>query len=162
MSETNSHESETDAERIALDLKKLSEAVLWKNSRATDEVKTAVKIVAGELARTADALQRSAAGLGALRDEATVQGHLAVLEARDRLKLLDELVRNALHGANESPTFIGETARLKLALARMDAADVFEEKRRLLLEERRRLQLMNLSALRDLQDRLAELTRTSR
>lgn len=162
MSVTKPQATESDAERIALDLKKLSDAVLWKNSSATDEVKTAVKIVAGELARTADALQRSAPELGALRDEAMVQGHLAVLEARDRLTLLDELVRDALRGANQSPTFIGETARLKLALARMDAADVFEEKRRLLLEERRRLHMMNLTALRELQDRLAELTRTLR
>ncbi len=147
------------ARHIADGLKKLSDEVLWKNHRATEEVKDAVKIVAAELARTADALMRSVPGLATLKDEAEVQGHLAVLEARDKLTLLDELVRTALHGANASPTFIGETARLKLALARMDAADLFEEKRRLMLEERRRIQQMNVAALKGLEERLAELVK---
>jgi hypothetical protein len=147
------------AQHIADELKKLSDEVLWKNHRASDEVKDAVKLVAAELARTAEALKRSAPGLAALRDEAAVQGHLAVLEARDKLMLLDDVVRNALQGATSSPTFIGETARMKLALARMDAADLFEEKRRLMLEERRRIQQLNVTALRDLEDRLADLTR---
>lgn len=155
--DTPPHGERPSAEHIADELKKLSDAVLWKNHRATDEVKDAVKIVAAELARTAEALKRSAPGLAALRDDAAVQGHLAILEARDKLKLLDDLVRNALHGAHQSPTFIGETARLKLALARMDAADIFEEKRRLMLDERRRIQQMNITALKELEDRLTDL-----
>lgn len=147
--------------RLADELQKLSEAILWKNHRATQEVKDAVKIVAAELVRTAENLKDSAPALAAVRDEATVQGHLALLEAKDKLALLDDLVRNALQGAHMSPTFIGETARLKLALARMEAADLFEEKRRLLLEERRRVEAMNARALRELEARLSEIASAS-
>jgi hypothetical protein len=136
---------------------KLSDAVVWKNHRATQEVRDAVKIIAAELARTADTIRSCAPALATLRDQATVQGHLALLEAKDKLTLLDDLVRSALNGANESPTFIGETARLKLALARLNAADLFEEKRRLLTEESRRVEAMTDSTLNDIDARLAEL-----
>ena len=56
-------------ERLADELKKLSEAVLWKNHRATDELKDAVKLVAAELSRTADTLRQSAPALEALRED---------------------------------------------------------------------------------------------
>ena len=144
-------------EQLAGELKKLADAIVFKNHRATDEVKDAVRLIAGELQRTADTLQRSGPALATLRDEATVQGHLALLEARDRLTLLDDLVRTALDGAAKSPTFIGETARLKLSLARMDAADLFEEKRRMLQEERRRVEALTEVTLREIDDRLAAL-----
>ena len=145
------------AEKLAKDLKKLSEAIVWKNHRATDEIKDAVKIVAAELVRAAETIKASGPALVALRDEASLQGHLGLLEARDKLALLEDLTRTALAGAAQSPTFIGETARLKLSLARMDAGDLFEEKRRALVEERRRLEVTTDSTLRDIDTRIGEL-----
>lgn len=147
----------SSAEKLAEELKKLSAAVLWKNHRATDEVKDAVRLVASELARTAETIRSCAPALATLRDETAVQGHLALLEAKDKLTLLDDLVRSALDGASESPTFIGETARLKLALARMDATDLFEEKRRLLTNESRRIEAMTDATMKDIESRLDEL-----
>ena len=82
-----------NAERLADELKKLSEAVLWKNHSATYELKDAVKLIAAELSRTADTLRKAAPALEALRDEAAVQAHLALLGAKDRLTLLDDLNR---------------------------------------------------------------------
>lgn len=152
------HTNRLSPEQLAAELKKLSEAILFKNHRATDEVKDAVRVIVAELQRTADTLQKSGPALATLRDEATVQGHLALLEAKDKLTLLDDLVRTALDGAARSPTFIGETARLKLALARMDTADLFEEKRRLLKEERRRLEALTEAAMREIDERLAEIS----
>src|SRR5687768_12910767 len=109
------------AETLAGELKKLSQQILWRNHRAATELKDAVRVVARELEQTADALTASAPGVAM----ATVRGHLALLEAKDKLTLLEGLVRNALCGAAHSPTFIGETARLELALAKMAASDLF-------------------------------------
>lgn len=150
--------SRMSAEQLAGELKKLSDAILFKNHKATDEVKDAVRVIANELERTAETIRKSGPALATLRDEATVQGHLALLEAKDKLTLLDQLVRTALDGAATSPTFIGETARLKLALARMDAADLFEEKRRLLKEESRRLETLTETTLREIDQHLAGIS----
>jgi hypothetical protein len=149
-----------DADQLAAELKKLSDAIVQRNFRAADEVRDAVGVVAFELQRTADRLKASGPALAALRDEATLQSHLALLEAKDKLMLLDDLVRRALDGAAKSPTFIGETARLKLALARMEATDLFEQKRRLLSEERRRIEAMTDAALNDIDAHLTALTTT--
>jgi hypothetical protein len=145
------------ANKLADDLKNLSDAILWKNHKATEELKDAVKIIAAELLRTADTIKASGPALATLKDEATVHGHLALLEARDKLALLEDLAKRALAGASHSPSFIGETARLKLALSRMEAADLFEEKRRALIEERRRLEVTTDATLRELDKRLGEL-----
>lgn len=145
------------ADQLATELKKLSDEIKWRNHRAAIEVKEAVQVVAGELDRTADALRACGPALAALRDEATVKGHLALLEAKDKMTLLEDLVRRALRGAAESPTFIGETARLKLALAKLEATDLFEDKRRLLNDERRRVEAMTQATLRELDVRLAEI-----
>lgn len=150
------------AEQLAGELKKLSDEIQWRNHRAAAEVKDAVRLVAGELERTAETLRAGGQGLAALHEEAKVQGHLALLEAKDKVGLLADLVRRALRGAEHSPTFIGETARLKLALARMDASDLFEAKRRLLKDERRRVEEMNDATLRDLAARLAEIASTTK
>lgn len=144
-------------ERLAAELKKLSEALRWKNARASDEVKDAVHAIAQELERTAARLEESAPSLAALRDEATLQGHFAVLEAKDKLAVLEDAVRSALKGAGTSATFLGEAARMKLALARMDAADLFADKRRLLHEEHRRLARATDTTLHDLEKRLLDL-----
>ena len=152
-------EASASADKVATDMKRLSDAVLWKNHRAPEELRVAVNMVANELFRTADAIQACGPALATLRDEATVQGHLALLEAKDKLALLDDLVRTALNGAQRSPSFIGETARLKLALARMDANDFFEQKRRLLTKERRRIESMTDAALKELDERLGELAK---
>jgi hypothetical protein len=148
---------QTSASTLADEIKKLSEAVRWKNHRAPHELRDAVDVVAAELAQTAETIKVSAAALATLRDEAAVQGHLALLEAKDKLHLLDDLVRSALSGAGESPTFIGDTARLKLSLARMDAADLFEEKRRLLTQERRRVEAMSDATMKEMRARLDEI-----
>ena len=149
---------ETPAEptvKIADELKRLGSEVLARNHKAASEVRDAVRLVAEELDRTAEKLKKTS--LAALRDEGAVQAHLALLEAKDRMLILDGLVKSALAGAAASPTFIGETARMKLALAKMDTVDLFEEKRRLLHEERRRFQTNTDAMLADLGDRLAKI-----
>jgi hypothetical protein len=146
------------AQQLGAELKKLSDEIRWRNHRAVAEVRDAVHVVAGELEQTAATLNASAPVLATLLDEATVQGHLALLEAQDRLTLLDELVRTALRGASSSPSFIGETARLKLALAKLEATDLFEEKRRLLKEERKKLEATTAQALKELDVRVEEIT----
>ena len=151
----------SSTDKIVEELHKLSEELLARNHRAATEVREAVNMVASELVKTADKLKTSVPSPAALRDEVAVQAHLALLEAKDRLGLLEELVKRALAGAESSPTFIGETARMKLALARMEAADVFEEKRRLLREERRRFQTAADAALADLDARIIDLVDTA-
>ena len=147
------------ADKIADELKRIGSELLVRNHRAGAEVRDAVRLVAEELDRTADKLRGSSSSLATLRDEGAVHAHLALLEAKDRLAILEELVKRALAGAASSPTFIGETARMKLALGKMEAADLFEEKRRLLREERRRLQLTTDAALLDLARRLADIVK---
>jgi len=145
---------------LAADLKKLGQLIALKNNRATHEVKDAIRALVGEVEKTADQLRQGAAALTTLRDEASVRGHLALLEAKDKLALLDDVVKTALAGVTHSSTFLGETARLKLALGRMEVADVFEEKRRLLHEERRRFELQTQKALFDINAHITDLSQS--
>ena len=145
------------AEKLAAELQRLRDEVLWQNHRAGSEVKDAVQVLATELERTADTLKACAPALDALRESAAVKAHLALLEATDKLALLEDLVRSALSGAARSPTFIGETARLKLALGRLEATDLFEDKRRALMEQRRRLAQSTDATLEELDERLADI-----
>jgi hypothetical protein len=132
----------------------LAEDVLMKNHRASHDVREAVAILARELTATAEKLKGSVVVAIGARDEAALQAHLALLDAHDRLELMSEVVRIALAGAERSSTFLGETARVKLALARMDASDLLEEKRRLLREEQRRFEQRTEAAYRKVEERI--------
>ena len=142
-------------ERIAGELMRIGTVLLVRNHSATEEVREAVKSVARELEATATLLRDAARLATSARDDGIVQSHLALLQAKDRIQVLEELVKRGLVGAATSATFIGETARVKLALARMDAVDLFEEKRLMLLEERRRFHIATEAALADVEARLS-------
>ena len=149
---TVSGPAQVSAEKLADALHKLSKQLLWRNYRASSEVKDAVGVVAAELERTAETLKACAP---TLPEQANVQSYLALLEAKDKLTLLDDMVRAALRGAEGSASFIGAAARLKLALAKLEATDLFEEKRRRLQHESRRAQAMTEATLKELEERLA-------
>lgn len=133
----------------ALALRQLSEGIKWRNARAIAEVRDAVRLVTDELEATATALADGAAD--------GVAEHVAVLEANDKLRLLDALVRRALDDASASATFIGDAARVQLSLARLAAADVFANKRRQLTEERRRVDAITSAAAEELASRIQQL-----
>jgi sulfur transfer complex TusBCD TusB component (DsrH family) len=145
-------------EGLASQLGRLRELLLVKNHKAPREIQEAVTLLAGELDVMATKLRRAAPVVGALPGEAAVQAHLALLEAKDKLTLLQDIVTRALQGAARSATFIGDVARVKVALGRMDATDLFEETRREWRAERERIENITQTAVRDLAERLSALT----
>ena len=146
--------AQASAEKLADAIEKLSHQVLWRNQRASSEVKDAVDIVVTELERMAKTLRSCAPSLQA---EPSGNGHLALLAAKDKMTLLDDMVRAALRGAAGSSSFIGEAARLKLALAKLGTADLFEEERKRFQQEARRVQAMTEAILKTLDEQLAEI-----
>ena len=153
-------EERPDAQRVAARLTALRDELLLRSRAASPDVRDAIRTIADEIERAAESIRKAGPALATLRDEVAVQSHLAVLEAKDKVALIDDVARRALRGAPPSPTLIGETARLKLALARMDAVDLFEEKRRRLQDEQRRLEQTTDAALRDLEGRVSALLAT--
>lgn len=143
------------ARRLADKLAQLSADVRARNADASDEVKAAAGVLADEIARIATAVRTLPSSL--LRGELAVQRHLALLEAKDRFAVIERIARTALAGAARSSTFFAETARMKLALAKLDASDVIEETRRRMKKKGHELEARGEAALSDLDDRVTDL-----
>jgi hypothetical protein len=104
------------------------------------------------------------AGTQALRgavDETAVQLHLGVLEAKERLALIDPFLRKVLHRAERAKSDIKDfaaPAKLHLALARMEIADAIDARRRRAHEELATLDRATEHALDELVAHIDKIT----
>lgn len=148
------------SQRIKLALARLRDELIVRNHLAGMDIKEAVDSVALELDRWVARLDHSFSdATAAVVDEAQLQGHLALLEIRERLTAVEDVLRQGLHGAAKSQTFMQETARLHLTLARMEAEqDLSEQVKRLRLR-RHQLAEESVSLLHDLEHRLEVIAR---
>lgn len=91
----------------------------------TDELRATMKSV---MKKVHGKLSESVGHGGKLSDEAELQAHLGLMEARDKLDASKEVVDNYLESATEqSKTLMGQI-ELKSKLAKMEAEDFWEER----------------------------------
>lgn len=91
----------------------------------TDELRASMKNV---MAKMRGKLSESIGHGGKLSEEAELQAHLGLMEARDKLAISKDVVDNYLESATEkSQTLMGEV-ELKAKLAKMEAEDFWEER----------------------------------
>ncbi len=98
----------------------------------TDELRAAMKSAMKKMhAKLSDSIGHG----GKLSDEAELQAHLGLMEARDKMDASKEVVDNYLESAAEqSKTLMGQ-AELKAKLAQMEAEDFWQERGPKLQEE---------------------------
>lgn len=162
MTPTNPQSSSPDSplrfDAIKQQLARIRDELVVRNHLAGMEVKEAVEGVAKEVDKLSSRLGNELSdAVSSAAGEARVQGHLALLEVKDRMGVLEGVIRTALHGAAKSPTFLGETARLHLALARMDAEQALEEKMKELRRDANKLNVESAAVLKDLELKLERL-----
>ena len=98
----------------------------------TDELRASMK---NAMKKMHSKLTESVGHGGKLSDEAELQAHLGLMEARDKLDTSKEVVDNYLESATEkSKTLMGQI-ELKSKLAKMDAEDFWEERGPAIKEE---------------------------
>jgi len=98
----------------------------------TDELRSTMK---GAMKKMHAKLSESVGHGGDLSDEAELQAHLGLMEARDKLDASKDVVDNYLESAAEkSKTLMGEV-ELKSKLAVMEAEDFWEERGPAIKEE---------------------------
>jgi len=98
----------------------------------TDEIRSAMKSV---MSKINGKLSESIGHGGKLSDEAELQAHLGLMEARDKLDSSKELIDNYLESATEKSKTLMEQAEVKSKLAQMEAEDFWEERGPKLKEE---------------------------
>ncbi len=98
----------------------------------TDELRAAMKSAMKKMhAKLSDSVGHG----GKLSDEAELQAHLGLMEARDKMDASKEVVDNYLESAAEqSKTLMGQ-AELKAKLVQMEAEDFWQERGPKLQEE---------------------------
>ena len=143
-----------DHEAIAARLLQLRDELVVKNHLASMEVKDAVRELGHELEKIAAVFTR---GVTTLSDDAKRRMHFGLLDANARFLEMETAVKAALAGAAHSAAVVVETARVKSALARMDAQDAVEARRKELKDELRHLEARGDEALRNLDARLTAL-----
>jgi len=98
----------------------------------TDELRARLK---GAMTKIKGKLSESVGQGGKLSEEAELQAHLGLAEARDKLDASKDIVDNYLESATtKSKTLMGEV-ELKAKLAKMEAEDFWEERGPSLKEE---------------------------
>ncbi len=98
----------------------------------TDELRASMK---NAIKKMHSKLTESVGHGGKLSDEAELQAHLGLMEARDKLDSSKEVVDNYLESATEqSKTLMGQI-ELKSKLAKMEAEDFWEERGPAIKEE---------------------------
>lgn len=137
---------------------RLRDELVVRNHLAGMEVKDAVAGLAQELDKLSAKITKDLAeSVASASDEARVQGHLGVLELKERIELLEGAVKKGLQGASKQPTFLAETARLHLALARMDAQQAIEERTKELRRDSQKLKGESAVMLKDLELKLEQI-----
>lgn len=91
----------------------------------TDEIRASLK---GMMRKMHVKLTESVGHGGKLSDEAELQAHLGLMEARDKLDTSKDLVDNYLESATEKSKKLMEQMELKSKLAQMEAEDFWEER----------------------------------
>ncbi len=98
----------------------------------TDEIRASMKSAMKKMhAKLTDSVGHG----GKLSDEAELQAHLGLMEARDKLDASKDVVDNYLESAAEKSTTLMEELQLKSKLAQMEAEDFWEERGPKLQEE---------------------------
>jgi len=98
----------------------------------TDELRASMKSV---MKKMHGKLTASVGHGGKLSEEAELQAHLGLMEARDKLDTSKEVIDNYLESATEqSKTLMGQI-ELKSKLAKMEAEDFWEERGPAIKEE---------------------------
>jgi len=98
----------------------------------TDDLRSSMK---SAIKKMHGKLTESVGHGGKLSDEAELQAHLGLMEARDKLDASKEVIDNYLESATEqSKTLMGEI-ELKSKLAKMEAEDFWEERGPAIKEE---------------------------
>lgn len=98
----------------------------------TDEIRASMK---NAMKKMHAKLTESVGHGGKLSDEAELQAHLGLMEARDKLDASKDVVDNYLESATEKSVTLMEQIQLKSKLAQMEAEDFWEERGPKLQEE---------------------------
>ena len=139
-------------------LSRIRDELVVRNHLAGMDVKEAVDGVAKEIDKLSAKVSRDfSEATASVAGEARVQGHLALMEMKDRMGVLEDVVRKGLQGAAKSPAFLSDTARLHLAFARMDAEQAVEEKVKELRRDSHKLNTESAALLKDLEFKLERL-----
>jgi len=98
----------------------------------TDELRATMK---STMTKIRSKLSDSIGHGGKLSDEAELQAHLGLMEARDKLDTSKEVVDNYLESATEQSKTLMDQVELKSRLAKMEAEDFWEERGPAIKEE---------------------------
>jgi len=145
-------------EAIVARLMTLRDELIVRNHLATMEVKEAVHALSAEVERTAHAISARVGSVAAeLSHEGKLRFYVALFDNDARLLEMEAAIKSALAGAMRSARFVAETARMKTALARMDAADAMEERRKALGAQLHLLEERSVRVIDDIEKRLESL-----
>jgi len=91
----------------------------------TDELRASIKRAVGKIHSK---LNESIGHGGKLSDEAELQAHLGLMQARDKLEASKDVVDNYLESATGKSKTLMQELELKAKLAKMEAEDFWEER----------------------------------
>jgi predicted nucleic acid-binding Zn-ribbon protein len=159
MSSTESHPISDRFEKMKDRLARLRDQLVVRNHLAGLEIKDAVSSLSKELEKVSTKINADLVeAVGAATDEARVQGHLGLLELKQRVELLESALKKGLRGAIKEPTFLAETAQLQLALARMDAEQAIHDRAKELRQRGHALKHESAEMLKDLEHKIEQMT----
>jgi hypothetical protein len=139
-------------------LRQLRDELVVRNHLAGMDVKDAVHELTKELDHLASVFSRRVeVAVARLPEEAAIKTYLALFDANTRMLEIEKAVKAALAGAAHSATVLTETARMKAALARLDAKDAVEARRAQLRTKLHEMEARGSQALTDIEARLAKL-----
>jgi len=98
----------------------------------TDEIRATMKNV---MTKIRGKLSDSIGHGGKLSEEAELQAHLGLMEAREKLEVSKDVVDNYLDSATDKSKTLMDQVELKSKLAKMEAEDFWEERGPQLKEE---------------------------
>lgn len=144
---------------IAERLLRLRDEVIVRNHLAGMEVKSAVHELGRELDKLAASFSRGVETVTkSAPHDARLRMYIALADSNARFLEMESAIKAALAGAARSATVVAETARLKAALARMDAESSLETRRQELTREMHLLEQLSGALLKELGHRLSKLS----
>lgn len=150
----------THAQREALAQRflRLRDELIVRNHLAGMEAKSAVHELAREMEKLASSFSRSFdMAVEEVPNDLRLRWYMALLDSNTRFLEMEAAVKSALAGAAHSATVVAEVARVKAALARMDAHSAMETRRAALKKELHDVEARSAKVLKDIEARLTRL-----